>query len=114
MNKFILVYVIFLTGCLGDKIPWSTAEIKQDGKNVCVFPPKIDNNYVYERLKIQKSGSKTEFTVYISERVSAKEKCLPLMGFKFTPGEEYNVSFSVINTVNGKRDVYSANFINSY
>ncbi|MFD3246535.1 putative T6SS immunity periplasmic lipoprotein [Rahnella aquatilis] len=99
---------------MGDKIPWSTAEIKQDGKNVCALPPKIHNNYVYERLKIQKPGSKTEFAVYISGRVSAKEKCLPLMGSKFTPGEKYNVNFSVINTVNGNRNVYSATFINSY
>lgn len=110
MKLMPLLLFLLLTGCLGDRIPWDIAEVKQSDGAVCIYVPNIGKNFVYERVKIQKSGEKEEFTSDFKEKTQAKNTCLPAVNYKFLPGNEYNVSFSVIDMNSRERKVYAANF----
>ncbi|MFD3246529.1 putative T6SS immunity periplasmic lipoprotein [Rahnella aquatilis] len=112
MRIIIIISIFLLTGCLGDRIPWDPAEVIQSEQEVCLLAPGIDNDFIYERMKIQKSGEKVEFKANIPGQQHAKNRCLPLMGYKFIRETEYNVSFSVVKIKSGERKVYAARFIN--
>ncbi|MFZ4835367.1 putative T6SS immunity periplasmic lipoprotein [Rouxiella sp. Mn2063] len=114
MKSISLVLVFLLTGCLGDKIPWDIAKVKQSEGAVCVYAPGIDEGFIYERVKIQKAGESKEFIADVTGRKYAKNKCLPMMGYKFITNNEYNVSFSVVDANSGKRKVYAVRFIDKY
>ncbi|WP_447866885.1 putative T6SS immunity periplasmic lipoprotein [Rahnella bonaserana] len=114
MKKVIIVCVFLLTGCLGDKIPWDPAEVKLSEQGVCLLAPGVNSDFIYERMKIQKSGEKVEFKANIPGQQYAKNKCLPLMGYEFISGIEYNVSFSVVKINSGERKVYAAQFIDNH
>lgn len=114
MRIIIVISIFILTGCLGDKIPWDPAEVRQSEQEICLLAPGIDSGYIYDRMKIQKSGEKVEFKANIPGQQHAKNRCLPLMGYKFVSGIEYNISFSVVKINSGERKVYAARFINKY
>ncbi|MGP6473475.1 putative T6SS immunity periplasmic lipoprotein [Rahnella aceris] len=114
MKKIIIICVFLLTGCLGDKIPWDPAGVRQSGQEVYLLAPGINSDFIYEKMKIQKSGEKVEFKANIPGQQHAKNRCLPLMGYKFISGIEYNVSFSVVKINAGERKVYAARLIYKY
>ena len=111
MKITILMLVFLLTGCLGDRIPWDIAEVEQSDGQVCVYSSETDENAVFERMKIQKTGESNEFIVNFTEKIYARNSCLPLMGYAFIANNEYNVSFSVIDTQNGSSELFAPTFI---
>lgn len=111
MKAIILMFVFMLSGCLGDRIPWDIAEVKQSDGFVCVYSSEIDKNFIFERMKIQKAGESKEFIVNFTDKIYAKNKCLPMMNYKFVTNNEYNISFSVIDIQSGKRKVYAVSFL---
>lgn len=110
MRKLAFTLCFLLTGCLGDRIPWDIAKVKQSDGNICVYAPDIDGKFIFERIKIQRSGETKEFVSNITGHEYAKNNCLPMMGYKFINNNEYNVSFSAVNN-SGKRKIYAARFI---
>ncbi|WP_145526254.1 putative T6SS immunity periplasmic lipoprotein [Yersinia rohdei] len=111
MKTTILMFIFMLSGCLGDRIPWDIAEVKQSNGAVCIYSSEIGENFVFERLKIQKTGESKEFIANFTDKIYAKNRCLPMMDYQFVTNGEYNISFSVIDTYSGKRKVYAARFL---
>lgn len=111
MKITMLILVCLLTGCLGDRIPWDIAEVKQSDGKVCVYSSETGENDLFERMKIKKAGDPAEYIVKFTEKIYAKNNCLPLGNYEFVASNEYNVSFSVIDARNGSRKVFAATFI---
>lgn len=111
MRKLAFALIILLTGCLGDKIPWDIATVKQSSGVLCVYASDINKNFIFKHIKIQKAGEEKEFTTDITGQKYAKDKCLPMMGYEFITGKEYNVSFSIVDLNSGKTKIYATRFI---
>lgn len=99
-NKMLLGVVFLLTGCPGpgDRMvdrESTTALIKDN--QVCVVSPLEPQDRI-TAIQINSDNSGSLHKIFDDKPVYVpKGECLPVFGFKFTPGERYNFAYDVLS-----------------
>lgn len=112
--KMLLGVVFLLTGCPGhgdrmvDRVS-TTALIKDN--QVCVVSP-LEPQERITAIQINSDSSDSLHKIFDNKPVYVpKGECLPVFGFKFTPGELYNFAYDVQSDKSGSHLV-TAEFSN--
>lgn len=111
--KMLLGVVFILTGCPGpgDRMvdrESSTALIKDN--QVCVVSPMEPQERI-TAIQINSDNSDSLHKIFDDKPVYVqKGGCLPVFGFKFTPGERYNFAYDVQSDKSGSHLVTAVFF----